>query len=380
MVVAEGYLGQIYAEIAAAGLDPGRWQNVINLLSENTGVRAHLWGFDQGSALGEFFVSHGIDDCFLDSFARHYAPLNPWPTSLDIAPVGRPMSTDAMCAFDELRRTEFHGDWLLPQGDISAGGGVVLVREPGRYLAMGGMVERRRQDRVEAGWLELLLRITPALTQALATNRALSHMALRVVAAVEAPVVEMAAALVVRRDRRIVLANAPAEALLRKSRVITSGPMYRLCLTGNRAHSRLEAALGRLAAGLTAGGIAVDLSDVPNGQGFECHVAPFPPIEIPFAPLGPKTHADRDLAVVIVKSKAAEGMMRERLRSAFRLSGAETDIVLALAEGLTIGEIADRRAVSIHTVRNQMKSVLSKTDSRRQSDLVRLVEVLRRSR
>jgi DNA-binding CsgD family transcriptional regulator len=64
--------------------------------------------------------------------------------------------------------------------------------------------------------------------------------------------------------------------------------------------------------------------------------------------------------------------------SALGLTTAEIDIALALADGLAPGEIARQRGTSRHTVRNQIKSTLAKTDSRRQAELTALVERLRR--
>ena len=63
----------------------------------------------------------------------------------------------------------------------------------------------------------------------------------------------------------------------------------------------------------------------------------------------------------------------QRLRQQYRLTPAETALALAIAAGSTLREYAERRGVSIGTVRFQMKQVLAKTDCRRQSDLVRLV-------
>ena len=62
------------------------------------------------------------------------------------------------------------------------------------------------------------------------------------------------------------------------------------------------------------------------------------------------------------------------------LTGAEAEVVLALAEGLTPEEISLRREVSLHTIRSQFKAVRAKTGSRRQVDLMRLVENLRGGR
>ena len=61
----------------------------------------------------------------------------------------------------------------------------------------------------------------------------------------------------------------------------------------------------------------------------------------------------------------------------FGLTHAEAEIALSLAYGLTPREIASKRSVSIHTIRNQLKSAMSKTGSRRQTELVLAVERLR---
>ena len=52
--------------------------------------------------------------------------------------------------------------------------------------------------------------------------------------------------------------------------------------------------------------------------------------------------------------------------------------VIRLADGLSPREIADERSVSIHTVRNQKKSAMTKMGVRSQIEVGRLVEALRR--
>lgn len=60
------------------------------------------------------------------------------------------------------------------------------------------------------------------------------------------------------------------------------------------------------------------------------------------------------------------------LKSAFTLTGAEIDIIRALTECLSLREIAEARGRSIDTVRAQLKSALAKTETRSQTELVRL--------
>ena len=65
------------------------------------------------------------------------------------------------------------------------------------------------------------------------------------------------------------------------------------------------------------------------------------------------------------------------LGAQFGLTRSEAEVAVALSAGQIITEIAALRAVSVHTVRNQVKSALSKTNSRRQAELTRLIETLR---
>lgn len=60
------------------------------------------------------------------------------------------------------------------------------------------------------------------------------------------------------------------------------------------------------------------------------------------------------------------------LRAAFDLTPAEAEVVQALAEGHSISQIAEARGRSVQTVRAQIKSLMAKTETRSQSELVRL--------
>ena len=61
----------------------------------------------------------------------------------------------------------------------------------------------------------------------------------------------------------------------------------------------------------------------------------------------------------------------KEIQMLFELTPAEAHIAVAIAEGLTLTEYAERKGVSIGTARIQLKSVFSKMSIGRQSDLVR---------
>lgn len=62
----------------------------------------------------------------------------------------------------------------------------------------------------------------------------------------------------------------------------------------------------------------------------------------------------------------------EMLRAAFDLTPVEAEVVRALTEGQTLQQIADTRNRSVDTIRAQLKSVMGKTETRSQTELVRL--------
>ncbi|MEO8532061.1 MAG: helix-turn-helix transcriptional regulator [Deltaproteobacteria bacterium] len=70
----------------------------------------------------------------------------------------------------------------------------------------------------------------------------------------------------------------------------------------------------------------------------------------------------------------------EKLVELFGLTPAEADIVIRLNSGENTRAISEARESSIHTVRNQLKSSMTKLGVRRQVDVVRLIESIRQGK
>ena len=77
--------------------------------------------------------------------------------------------------------------------------------------------------------------------------------------------------------------------------------------------------------------------------------------------------------VLVVSSELAwPDALGPTMQEAFGLTAAETEIVKALTEGISLRDIAARRGRSPATVKTQLRSILSKTDTHSQADIVRL--------
>lgn len=62
----------------------------------------------------------------------------------------------------------------------------------------------------------------------------------------------------------------------------------------------------------------------------------------------------------------------DMLRAAFEFTPVESEVVRALTEGRTLQQIAEERGRSVDTIRAQLKSIMAKTETRSQTELVRL--------
>lgn len=80
-----------------------------------------------------------------------------------------------------------------------------------------------------------------------------------------------------------------------------------------------------------------------------------------------------EVAAILIVHAAARGGDWGDLVAHFGLTAAEVALTHDLITGMTLDDVALRRGTSIHTVRNQLRSILAKTGTNRQSELVGLL-------
>jgi DNA-binding CsgD family transcriptional regulator len=86
--------------------------------------------------------------------------------------------------------------------------------------------------------------------------------------------------------------------------------------------------------------------------------------------------ANRRVLVAVRDSSHLDCSLAERLRALFGLSPAEAEIAMLIANGHSPADISDERAVSIGTVRLQIKSIALKMECGRQSAIASVVNRL----
>lgn len=90
--------------------------------------------------------------------------------------------------------------------------------------------------------------------------------------------------------------------------------------------------------------------------------------------VGPATGPDeRAMALVISTELVWPEGFEETVQEAFGLTAAEVEIVRGITLGLPVKDIAESRGRSTETVRTQIRSILAKTETHSQSELIRVV-------
>ena len=119
-----------------------------------------------------------------------------------------------------------------------------------------------------------------------------------------------------------------------------------------------------VAEGRMEGPITLRLRHQGSGGLLICRVSKSPGTAVP------------PLALIVTSElNWTEGLTRS-LRAAFGLSPAEVDITRAISRGQSLTEIAEQRGRSAETVRTQLRTILTKTETHGQSDLVRVALTL----
>ncbi len=123
----------------------------------------------------------------------------------------------------------------------------------------------------------------------------------------------------------------------------------------------LRGVIARVAGGRAEKVVMLRIRSVPGGSPVILRVSPV------------ESAAPRPLALVLSTELVWPDGFARTVAEAFALTPAEVEIVRAITLGQPVRDIAETRGRSVETVRTQVRSVLQKTETHSQSELVRVV-------
>lgn len=361
--------------VYAAGVESDRWEDVCQEFGRQLDGRI-AWALqapdttDVQSFQG-FTVNYA--DGFIDLYKEYYGGINPWTPGLSAMPVGAILTAEEVYPRQELRRTEFYADWVLPQGDILAGVAAMLFKNDKRMLVITSNIRAAEEERLLPEVARLLERIAPhirrsfALSQRLNTTRFGDRHYLAQLEALPTAV------LLLSKTGRPTWCNRAAEALLR-NRALRLSPTGTIRSSDQDATRQIYEGLYAIETGAHAR--LRDIIPMRRADGPCCsaHLVPLPRSPAGRSFIDEILLADEPVAVLTITDAAAHAPLdRKTFETLFSLTPAEAQVACAIARGAALSEVAATNSVSINTARKQLKSVFAKTGTGRQGELAALL-------
>ncbi len=331
-----------------------------------SGVRITIAVTPQGETQPTVVSLTNYDQSYVSSYIEHFRALNPWPAHYPMLRHGVAVRSRDCLPYSELTATPFYHDWLKPQGEADDAVGVRLSENEGAVSVLLANFDYRRSDADKEEIGRVLARASRDISRFL-DFRQLT----RVQDAARGGMIRHAPrpTWLLTRSGGVIDCNGAAEALMTGLRPDITIRARRLWFTDAIAQEAFAASIERLQRGVPA----ATLPAVRIGADRTMLFADAPS-ELDLGPLSAMVPGRVLATLVDPRAKSAPTPLM--LSMQFGLTAAEAAVVSAIADGGSITDFAEERAVSRLTVRNQLRSAMEKIGVNRQGELISLVQRL----
>ncbi|QII84914.1 helix-turn-helix transcriptional regulator [Bordetella hinzii] len=343
-----------------AALGENDWTEVLTFLRQATGVAlVALLSQDPRTDLPLLNAVATHDDAWAEqamgSYQREFFLHDPTPAAVQGWQAGRWFNDRRAFSEHERAHSLYYQEFLRPQG-LGSWSGTYLFNEPHSqaFISLQCLADDKRSEDPD---LRLSDGLTAHLARALRVASRLGDVQRRAVVAestldqLETPVL-----LLEEETGRLLLANAAARRLMQAEPV--------LAFRGDRVAPGVLSDSATWRAACRAGGCVLRAA---SGAPMALSLIPVPP--------GSTLARSwlRPLVLMSLPSNKSAAARARRLRQLYGLTQAEAEVAVMLAcEELTPAECADRRGVSVGTIRAQIKMLQMKMDVSRLAQIVSL--------
>lgn len=375
MVSLESF-SELLEVLYSAPLDDEQWQRFLVLLSQHTqSVLSVFLCADSRSGVSCRAQGGSTPEKRVDVLAynKQYVGSDPFRAPCFRNPEPRIVQGDELLPNEGLLRTDLYRDLLAPQGCRYAT--LILLTLTVRRVELITIWRSMDQGPMDKDCNRLLNLLFPHLQKALEIRQVLGVTQRRLAGAEAMADASSTATFLLTRQGHFIHGNAAADLLLSKG---TS-----LALVNNTLATTDPASQGSLRE-VYKKAASPDFTRSTQPQ---THALSIPrsgdrgPLQLLATPLPQalRARSGADIVVLVSDPDAAPSYPDGVLHGLYGLTAAEIEVANGLLMGYSLEEIANLRHVAVGTVRNQVKSLFSKTETERQSDLVRLLMTLPQS-
>jgi DNA-binding CsgD family transcriptional regulator len=369
-MVREAHLDLAIGTLYEAAVEPERWPAALTATADLLGAvgsQFYFWNRHQNAT--QFAMVGRLPEEGNAAYLRYYGAIDTRRQALERVPVGTVAAYGL--DFDEgrFRNSEFYNDFLVPHGVPYVAGARPF--ETGDLSAVIAILRNFRQGPFEQRELAALGRLIPHLQRAARLHLRMGELRLQN-QTVEAARDRLQFGVVIAdvTGRALVVNRAAQEMAATKDGLLLCGG--RLTAAQPREANVLNRCIGDAIETATRrkgeGGGSLSISR-PSGR------RPFALLVAPLSPDGALAaqHQVPAALILITDLERRPQVLGRRLVELFGLTPAEACLAVGLVAGKRLDDIAEERGVRMPTLRTQMRSILDKTGTDRQADLMRLI-------
>lgn len=344
--------------------DAKAFEIAIDMLAARFGCGSSALAlFDHQMPHANLFLTTGALDAKSSRlYAEYYGALDPAPRAVLNLPAGTVTATNRLLGAEH-HRGEFFQDYYRSHGFEEALC-ANLFSENGRLAVLALHRGKEREEFTNDDIAELQ-RFIPHITRALQLRRAFAQTQFSTAGLAAAFDRIEAGVVILDGDEKALFVNAAMHAIANRRDGLT------LDRSGRPRASKAvaQAKLGSLVADVRRGGPG-GMVAVPRDHQARAYVALVSPLAVPVQV--PFMNEDRSAAIVLVHDPDSRPRQAEEiLQVGLGLTPGAARLVAALAADDDLKAFAEREGVTIHTARFHLRTALTRTGTKTQSDLVR---------
>lgn len=356
----------IVSLIYDAALNPDSWVLFLRKFAEVLkGVGPNLFVQDLESNFGQIYESDS-DPGYQQLYAEHFSKLNEWLIrGKYLMQPGKFRVGQMVISEQELRRTEYYNEWLRPQNFLHGCGATIL--QTGSLTSIFSMFRPHGSSPFEKEEIAFAETLIPHLQRAIKLHHHFADLDRTIAGSWNVLEQMNVGVIVVKLKGKIVFINSSAEKIINQKDGIH---IQNGCLTAERTNAIV---LRKLIA---------EAIHTSEGKGFESggemHVdrhstlRPYFVSVTPFFCKSTEFPCDEACAIIFIQDPENKNeTSEEALSRLFRFTPAEARLAAKMLEGKSISEIAEEIQISRNTARSRLKSLFLKTNTNRQSELIR---------
>ena len=369
MITVEAF-SEVLGLLYSAPLHPERWERFLDLLCEHTRSRSSFLICADCRQSLSVRANGGVrhDPAAIAEYAAKYTGRDPFLLPLVTSGRTGVIDPDDLLSRKRLEESDMYQYLNAPRGYRYPG--IVALTCTVRRLEIISFWRSEDEGYLDADSVRLLELLLPHLQSAMEIRQALGTAEARAKGAEAVADASTTPTFLLSTDGYILHANSAGRELLREGDGLAD-KAGTLCATKSTMRKPLQTLLkgertgaGGFSGFCTAKPLALER---PSGRR---------PLQLLASPVqGQGT----DNVLLLATDPEKPVVLRDDvLREHYKLTEAETEVANGLLTGYSLEEVAALRKVKIGTVREQVKSILAKTGTSKQSEMVKLLMTLPR--